>query len=48
MYNKRLLDDVYCDMKIISVEVRVTSRAEGKDDNSYRGENHKLHSIVLL
>ena len=36
MYFKRLLDEVYCDMKIIDVEVRVISRAEGKDDNSYR------------
>ena len=36
MYNKQLLDEVYCDMKIINVEVRVTNRAEGKDDNSYR------------
>ena len=32
--NKQLLDEVYCDMKIINVEVRVISRAEGKDDNS--------------
>ena len=30
MYNKQLLDEVYCDMKIINVEVRVISRAEGK------------------
>ena len=36
MYNKQLLDEVYCDMKIINVEVRVISRAEGKNDNSYR------------
>ena len=36
MYNKQLLDEVYCDMKSISVEVRVISRAKGKDDNSYR------------
>ena len=41
MYNKQLLDEVYCDMKIINVEVRVISRAEGKDDNSYRD-----HSIA--
>ena len=25
MYNKQLLDEVYCDMKIINVEVRVIS-----------------------
>ena len=36
MYNKPLLDEVYCDLKIINVEVRVISRAKGKDDNSYR------------
>ena len=36
MYNKQLLDEVYCDMKIINVEVRVISLAEGKDVNSYR------------
>ena len=36
MYNKQLLDEVYCDMKIINVEIRVISRAEGKNDNSYR------------
>ena len=36
MFNKQLLDEVYCDMKIINVEVRVVSRAEGKDNNSYR------------
>ena len=36
MYNKQLLDEVYCDMKIVNVEVRVISPAEGKDDNSYR------------
>ena len=44
MYNKRLLDEVYCDMKIINVEVRVISRAEGKDDNSYRDiDNFAYH-----
>ena len=40
MYNKQLLDEVYCDMKIINVEVRVISRAEDKDDNCYRGIDH--------
>ena len=37
MYKKQLLDEVYCDMKIINVEVRVIrqpSRRQG--DNSYR------------
>ena len=52
MYNKQLLDEVYCDMKIINVEVRVISRAEGKDDNSYRDIDnfayHKNRIIVLL
>ena len=41
-------------MKIINVEVRVISRAEGKDDNSYRDiDNFAYHKkpnpiIVLL
>ena len=44
MYNKQLLAEVYCDMKIINVEVRVTSRAEGKDDNSHRDiDNFSYH-----
>ena len=44
MYNKQLLDEVYCDMKIINVEVRVISRAEDKDDNSYRDiDNFAYH-----
>ena len=44
MYNKQLLDEVYCDMKIINVEVRVISRAEGKYDNSYRDiDNFAYH-----
>ena len=29
MYNKQLLDEVCCDMKIINFEVRVISQAEG-------------------
>ena len=38
------LDEVYCDMNIINVEVRVISRAEGKDDNSYRDiDNFAYH-----
>ena len=44
MYNKQLLDEVYCDTKIINVEVRVISRAEGKDDNFYRDiDNFAYH-----
>ena len=44
MYNKQLLDEVYCDMKIINVEVRVISLAEGKDVNSYRDiDNFAYH-----
>ena len=44
MYNKQLWDEVYCDMKIINVEVRVISRAEGKDYNSCRGtDNFAYH-----
>ena len=42
--NKQLLDEVYCDMTIINVQVRVVSRAEGKDDNSYRDiDNFAYH-----
>ena len=52
MYNKQLLDEVYCDMKIINVEVRVISRAEGKDDNSYRDidnfASQKPNPIIVL
>ena len=51
MYNKQLLDEVYCDMKIINVEVRVISRAEGKDDNSYRVTltiSQKPNAIIVL
>ena len=36
MYIKQLLDDVYVICRIINVEVRVITRAEGKADNSYR------------
>ena len=44
MYNIQLLDEVYCDMKMINVEVRVISRAEGKNDNSYRdADNFAYH-----
>ena len=44
MYNKQLLDEVYCHVKIINVEVRVISQAEGKDDNSYRDiDNFAYH-----
>ena len=51
MYNKQLLDEVYCDMKMINVEVRVISRAEGKDDNSYRVTltiSQKPNPIIVL
>ena len=34
--NKQLLDEVFVICIIISVEVRVTSQAEGKADNSYQ------------
>ena len=39
MYNKQSLDEVYCDMKIINVEVRVISRAEGKDITKTESNN---------
>ena len=34
--NKQLLDEVFVICRIINVEVRVISRAEGEADNSYR------------
>ena len=33
---KQLLDEVFVICRIINVEVRVISRAEGEADNSYR------------
>ena len=36
IYSKQLLDEVFVICRIINVEVRVISRAEGKADNSYR------------
>ena len=35
-YDKQLLDEVFVIGRIINVEVRVISRAEGEADNSYR------------
>ena len=34
--NKQLLDEVFVICRIINVEVKVISRAEGEADNSYR------------
>ena len=34
--DKQLLDEVFVICRIINVEVRVISRAEGEADNSYR------------
>ena len=34
--NKQLLDEVFVIRRIINVEVRVISRAEGETDNSYQ------------
>ena len=42
--NKQLLDDVFVICRIINVEVRVISRAEGEADNSYRDiDNFAYH-----
>ena len=42
--NKQLLDEVFAICRIINVEVRVISRAEGEPDNSYRDiDNFKYH-----
>ena len=48
MYNnKQLLDEVFVICRIINVEVRVISRAEGEPDNSYR-DIYPNPIIVLL
>ena len=42
--NKQLLDEVFVIYRIINVEVRVISRAEGEADNSYRDiDNFAYH-----
>ena len=42
--NKQLLDEVLVICRIINVEVRVISRAEGEADNSYRDiDNFAYH-----
>ena len=42
--NKQLLDEVFVICRIIIVEVRVISRAEGEADNSYRDiDNFAYH-----
>ena len=42
--NKQLLDEVVVICRIINVEVRVISRAEGEADNSYRDiDNFAYH-----
>ena len=42
--NKQLLDEVFVICRIINVEVRVISRAEGEADNSYRDiDNFAYH-----
>ena len=42
--NKQLLDEVFVICRIINVEVRVISRAEGEADNSYRDiDNSAYH-----
>ena len=42
--NKQLSDEVFVICRIINVEVRVISRAEGEADNSYRDiDNFAYH-----
>ena len=42
--NKQLLDEIFVICRIINVEVRVISRAEGEDDNSFRDiDNFAYH-----
>ena len=43
-FNKQLLDEVFVICRIINVEVRVISRAEGVDDSSFRDiDNFAYH-----
>ena len=43
---KQLLDEVFVICRIINVEVRVISRAEGEADNSFRDiDNFAYHQI---
>ena len=43
-FSKQLLDEVFVICRIINVEVRVISRAEGEADNSYRDiDNFAYH-----
>ena len=51
LINKQLLDEIFVICRIINVEVRVTRRAEGEADNSYRDivnliESHIKHEIL--
>ena len=42
--NKQLLDEVFVICRIMNVEVKVISRAEGEADNSYRDiDNFAYH-----
>ena len=46
--NKQLLDEVFVICRIINVEVRVISRAEGEADNSYRDiDNFAYHKNLI-
>ena len=49
--NKQLLDEVFVICRIINVEVKVISRAEGEADNSYRDIDNsaqKPNPIIVL
>ena len=46
--NKQLLDKVFVTCRIINVEVRVSSRAEGEPENSYRDiDNLAYHKNLI-
>ena len=46
--NKQLLDEVFVICRIINVEVRVISRAEGEADKSYRdSDNFAYHKNLI-
>ena len=45
--NQQLLDEVFVICRIINVEVRVISRAEGEADNSYRDIDNFAYFILF-
>ena len=46
LVSEQLLDEVFVMWRIINVEVRVTRRAEGEADNSYRDIDNLVESDI--